>query len=164
MARIKITSGKGSGGNISEMVNEVVIYTDGACSGNPGPGGWAAVILEEDNRREISGSAAETTNQRMELQAAVEALRALGETPRQVSLFSDSAYLVNCFKDRWYERWERNGWINAKKQPVLNRDLWQELLRLNRRHSVTFKKVKGHADDELNNRADALARGALLGR
>jgi ribonuclease HI len=119
------------------------------------------VIFEGAQTREISGSAARTTNQRMELQAAVEALRALGETPRPVVLFSDSAYLVNCFRDRWYERWERNGWVNAKKQPVQNRDLWEALLELSRGHQVTFKKVKGHADDEHNNRVDALARAAI---
>lgn len=138
-----------------------MIYTDGACSGNPGPGGWGAVIVEGRKRREIFGSAAETTNQQMELRAAVEALRALGETRRRVTLFSDSAYLVNCFRDRWYERWERNGWVNAKKQPVQNRELWEELLRLSRRHQVTFRKVKGHAGDRHNDRADALARGAI---
>lgn len=119
------------------------------------------MIFEGAQTREISGSAARTTNQRMELQAAVEALRALGETPRPVVLFSDSAYLVNCFRDRWYERWERNGWVNAKKQPVQNRDLWEALLELNREHQVTFKKVKAHADDEHNNRVDALARAAI---
>ncbi len=143
------------------MMNEVVIYTDGACSGNPGPGGWAAVILEGDARRELTGSDPKTTNQRMELLAAIRALQALGENPHRVTLFSDSAYLVNCFRDRWYERWEQNGWVNAKKQPVLNRDLWDELLRLARRHRVSFRKIKGHAGDELNDRADALARGAL---
>ncbi|MEW6540679.1 MAG: ribonuclease HI [Bacillota bacterium] len=142
-------------------MNEVVIYTDGACSGNPGPGGWAAVILEGDARRELTGSDPKTTNQRMELLAAIRALQALGENPHLVTLFSDSAYLVNCFRDRWYERWEQNGWVNAKKQPVLNRDLWAELLRLARRHRVTFRKIKGHAGDELNDRADALARGAI---
>jgi ribonuclease HI len=144
-------------------VNEVVIYTDGACSGNPGPGGWAAVILEGGSRREISGSEARTTNQRMELLAAIEALRALGETPRRVTLYSDSAYLVNCFRDRWYERWQRNGWRNAKNELVQNRELWEELLRLSRRHQVQFRKVKGHAANEYNNRADALARAAVTG-
>lgn len=140
---------------------EVEIYTDGACSGNPGPGGWAAIIMEGKHRREISGSAARTTNQQMELQAAIEGLRALGTTPQKVALFSDSAYLVNCFKDRWYERWERNGWVNAKKEPVQNRELWEELLRLVRLHRISFRKVKGHAGDEHNERADALARAAL---
>ncbi len=145
------------------MSNEVVIYTDGACSGNPGPGGWAAVILEDGFRREISGSVAHTTNQQMELRAAIEALRVLGETPRRVTLYSDSAYLTNCFRDRWYKRWERNGWVNARKEPVQNRELWEELLRLSRRHRVTFRKVKGHAGNEHNARADALARAAISG-
>ncbi len=142
-------------------MSEVVIYTDGACSGNPGPGGWAAVILEGAARRELTGSDPKTTNQRMELLAAIRSLQALGEEPRRVTLYSDSAYLVNCFRDRWYDRWEQNGWVNAKKQPVQNRDLWEELLRLARRHRITFRKIKGHAGDELNNRADALARAAI---
>ncbi|RJX21368.1 MAG: ribonuclease HI [Desulforudis sp.] len=142
-------------------MKEAIIYTDGACSGNPGPGGWAAVIIEGDRQREISGSEKETTNQRMELKAALEALRVLDGTHDQVTLVSDSAYLVNCFRDRWYERWDRNGWVNAKKQPVQNRDLWQELISLAGRHQVRFVKTKGHSNDELNNRADALAREAI---
>ncbi len=142
-------------------MSEVVIYTDGACSGNPGPGGWGAVIVEGDKRREIFGSEDKTTNQRMELKAAVEALKTLEGSPERVTLVSDSAYLVNCFRDRWYERWQRNGWVNAKKEPVLNRDLWEQLVALAAKHRVRFVKTKGHADDELNNRADALARQAV---
>jgi ribonuclease HI len=142
-------------------LKEALIYTDGACSGNPGPGGWGAVIIEGDRRREVFGSEKQTTNQRMELQAAVEALKALDGPYDQVTLVSDSAYLVNCFRDRWYERWHRNGWVNAKKQPVQNRDLWEALIRLAQQHKVRFVKTKGHSNDELNNRADALAREAI---
>jgi ribonuclease HI len=100
---------------------EVTIYTDGACSGNPGPGGWAAVLRYGDHEREISGGEARTTNQRMELRAALEALRALGR-PCRVRLHSDSAYLVNCFRQRWYDKWARNGWVTSAKTPVGNRD------------------------------------------
>lgn len=142
-------------------MSEVLIYTDGACSGNPGPGGWGAVIIEGGERREIFGSEDQTTNQRMELLAAVKALEALDGRPQRVTLVSDSAYMVNCFRDRWYERWQRNGWVNAKKQPVQNRDLWERLVALAARYNVRFVKTKGHADDELNNRADALARQAV---
>lgn len=141
-------------------MKEVTIYTDGACSGNPGPGGWAAILLYKGQRKELWGSSAHTTNQRMELTAAVEALRALKE-PCRVTLYSDSAYLVNCFRQRWYERWQQNGWKNSKGEPVENRDLWEALLALTRQHDVTFVKVKGHADDPLNNRCDALAVAAI---
>lgn len=141
-------------------MKEVTIYTDGACSGNPGPGGWAAVLMYRGRIKEISGGERMTTNNRMELTAAIEGLRRLKE-PCRVRLYTDSAYLVNCFKQRWYEKWEKNGWINSRKEPVENRDLWQELLRLVRLHDVQFLKVKGHADDEWNNRCDELARAAV---
>jgi ribonuclease HI len=136
---------------------QVTIYTDGACSGNPGPGGWAAVLRYGDHEREISGREAHTTNQRMELRAALEALRALGR-PCHVRLHSDSAYLVNGFRQRWYDKWVRNGWMTSAKTPVGNRDLWEELIRLNGVHDVEWVKVAGHAGDEMNERCDALAR------
>ncbi len=138
-------------------MKEVDVYTDGACSGNPGPGGWAAVLLYNGHRREISGYAGQTTNQRMEIKAALEALRALKE-PCRVRLHSDSAYLVNAFLQNWFAAWERNGWFTKDKKPVANQDLWQEILELSRRHRVSWIKVKGHSDNELNNRCDALAR------
>jgi len=141
-------------------VKEVVIYTDGACSHNPGPGGWAAVLMYGSRRKEISGGEKHTTNNRMELTAAIEALRRLKE-PCRVKLYTDSAYMVNCFQQRWYEKWERNGWINSKKEPVENKDLWQRLLALTRLHQVEFLKVKGHSDNEWNNRCDELARAAV---
>lgn len=144
---------------VTESKKEVVVYTDGACSGNPGPGGWGAVLMYGPTLKEISGGETRTTNNRMEMMAAIQALEMLKE-PVRVRLHSDSSYLVNCFRERWFERWERNGWRNAKKEPVENRDLWERLLALTRRHEVTFVKVKGHADDEWNNRCDELARAA----
>jgi ribonuclease HI len=139
---------------------EVIVYTDGACSGNPGPGGWAAIIIDGDSEHVLTGGEPRTTNQRMELTAALEALAAIPGR-RQVRLHSDSAYLVNCFRDRWYERWERDGWRNAGKQPIANRDLWERLLAESRRHEVRWVKVAGHAGDPLNERVDRLARGAI---
>jgi ribonuclease HI len=141
-------------------VKEIVIYTDGACSHNPGPGGWAAVLIYGSRRKEISGGEPHTTNNRMELTAAIEALRRLKE-PCKVKLYTDSAYMVNCFQQRWYEKWERNGWVNSRKEPVENKDLWQRLLALARHHEVSFLKVKGHSDNEWNNRCDELARAAV---
>jgi ribonuclease HI len=136
------------------------MYTDGACSGNPGPGGWGAILIEAGRERELSGGENPTTNQRMELTAPIEGLRAL-EGPRQVAIYSDSAYVINCFRDRWYERWRKNGWLSSKKKPVENRDLWEVLIALVEQHDVTWHKVAGHSGDPLNDRADALARGAI---
>ncbi len=141
-------------------MKEVTIYTDGACSYNPGPGGWAAVLQYGSRRKEMSGGEKETTNNRMELTAVIEALKALKE-PCRVKLYSDSAYIVNCFQQKWYEKWEKNGWMTSSKKPVENKDLWQELLRLTKKHEVEFIKVKGHSDVELNNRCDELARAAV---
>lgn len=151
-------------------VKSVTLYTDGACSGNPGPGGWGAVLLYTDAdgraaQKELSGAEPATTNNRMELTAAAEALEALRE-PCRVALHSDSAYLVNAFLDRWLDGWRRRGWRKADKSPVLNRDLWERLLAQAARHDVTWVKVKGHAGVPLNERADRLAVGAMeaLGR
>ena len=138
----------------------VTIYTDGACSGNPGPGGWACVLLHGEQKKELSGGEAHTTNQRMELAAAIEGLAALKQ-PCHVLLYSDSAYLVNAFRQRWLDNWQKNGWKNSKKQPVENQDLWQKLLTLNRTHEVEWRKVQGHAGDLYNERCDTLARAAL---
>lgn len=142
-------------------MKEIDIYTDGACSGNPGPGGWAAVLLYSGHQKEISGFEAHTTNQRMELKAAVEALRALKEGCR-VRLHSDSAYLVNAFAQNWFAGWERSGWMTSKKTPVVNQDLWREILDLSRKHQVHWVKVKGHSDNEWNNRCDFLAREEIM--
>lgn len=141
-------------------MKEVTIYTDGACSGNPGPGGWGAVLIYGNRRREISGAEASTTNNRMELTAAVEALGRLKE-PCRVKLYSDSAYLVNGLRQGWLDKWVRNGWRTSRGQPVENRDLWERLHGLLGVHEVEFVKVKGHADDELNNHCDRLAREAI---
>lgn len=142
---------------------EVVLYTDGACSGNPGPGGWAAIVIDAGEERVVSGAEATTTNQRMELRAAIEGLAAIAGR-RRVRLHSDSAYIVNCFRERWWERWERNGWRNAGRQPVANRDLWERLLAEAGRHDVSWVKVAGHSGDPLNERVDALARQAMTAR
>lgn len=142
----------------------VIIYTDGACSGNPGPGGWAALLKYGSYERVISGAEPQTTNNRMELTAALKALQTLTE-PCDVALHTDSAYLVRAFNDGWLNNWQRNGWRNAKKQPVENQDLWRALLEQDTRHRITWIKVRGHADDELNNRVDGLAVEAMnLGR
>ncbi len=144
------------------MKKEVVIYTDGACRGNPGPGGWAALLIYGERQKEIYGRAPDTTNQRMELKAAIEGLRCLQE-PCRVRLYSDSAYLVNAFNQGWLSRWQRNGWKTKAGGAVGNQDLWQELLLLSRQHDVQWHKVAGHSTDERNNRCDALARQAIDG-
>lgn len=141
-------------------MKRVTLYTDGACSGNPGPGGWGAVLIYGEHRRELCGGERETTNNRMEITAVIEGLKALKE-PCEVEIYSDSAYTVNAFAEGWVNGWERSKWKKADKKPVLNADLWRELLSLTRRHRVSFHKVKGHADDPLNNRCDELARGAI---
>lgn len=141
-------------------MKEVVIYTDGACSGNPGPGGWGAILMYGEHRKELSGGEKLTTNNRMELTASIEALKALKE-PCKVKLYSDSAYLVNGFRQGWIDNWQRNGWRNSRNEPVENQDLWKRLLELLERHSVEFIKVKGHSDNEWNNRCDELAREAI---
>ncbi len=141
-------------------MKEVTIYTDGACSGNPGPGGWGAVLEFRGIEKEISGYDPMTTNQKMELTAALRALELLKE-PCSVKLHSDSAYLVRGFNENWLGKWEKNGWQNSKKEPVANEDLWKALLEQGRRHKITWIKVKGHSDNALNNRCDALATGEI---
>lgn len=141
-------------------MKEVTIYTDGACSGNPGPGGWAAVLLYKENRKEIAGAKEDTTNNVMELTAVIEGLKML-KFPCKVKLYSDSAYVVNAFQQKWIDGWIKKGWINANKEPVKNKELWKELYALTKTHDVEFIKVKGHADNELNNRCDELARNAI---
>lgn len=141
-------------------MKEVTIYTDGACSGNPGPGGWGAILFYGEHRKEMSGGEKVTTNNRMELQAVIEALRSLKEAC-EVKLYSDSAYVVNCFKQGWMRNWLRNGWKNSKGQPVENQELWKQLNELMEKHRVEYIKVKGHSDNEFNNRCDELARAAI---
>ena len=140
-------------------MEKVVIYTDGACSGNPGPGGWAAVMYK-DNKKEISGNNKETTNNIMEMTAVIEALKLL-KFPCDVEVYSDSAYVVNAFNQGWIYNWKKNNWKTAGKDPVKNKELWEELYKLTKTHKVQFFKVKGHSDNELNNRCDELARNAI---
>jgi ribonuclease HI len=144
----------------TRIKKHVTIYTDGACSGNPGPGGWAALLRYGAHERVLTGHEAETTNNRMELTAVVEALAALTE-PVAATVHTDSAYVANAFNEGWIEGWRRRGWTTADKKPVKNRDLWERLLALTARHDVRFVKVKGHADDAINNRVDQLAVAAL---
>lgn len=141
-------------------MKKVTLYTDGACSGNPGVGGWGAVLMFNGHEREISGAEADTTNNRMEITAVISGLECLKE-PCEVSVYSDSAYTVNAFANGWVYGWEKSGWKKADNKPVLNDDLWKRLLALTRLHKVTFFKVKGHADNEYNNRCDKLATDAI---
>ena len=141
-------------------MKNISIYTDGACSGNPGAGGWGCVLIYDAYYKELQGAQAHTTNQRMELMAAIIALEALKQ-PCAVELFSDSAYLINAFNLNWLTKWQQNGWVNSKKQEVENQDLWRRLLKAAKSHTVTWRKVKGHAGNEMNERCDALARSAL---
>lgn len=139
----------------------VTIYTDGACSGNPGAGGWGAVLIFGTLKKEISGTEVITTNNRMELLAAINALSCLNQSCI-VNLYSDSAYLCNAFNQHWIDNWQRNSWKTSTKKDVENKDLWHELLSYCKIHEIHFHKVKGHANNEYNNRCDALARKAIL--
>lgn len=141
-------------------MKRVALYTDGACSGNPGPGGWAYVLIYREHRREMSGYELHTTNNRMELTAAIEGLSALKE-PCEVELYTDSAYLANGFLKHWIDGWQRRGWLTADKKPVENQDLWKRLIDLDKAHSIHWIKVKGHADNVENNRCDKLATDAI---
>jgi len=143
-------------------MKKVTIYTDGACSGNPGQGGYGVVLSCEGREIEISGRVEETTNNRMELMAAIVALEAL-KFPCEVMLHSDSSHLVNAYNNNWIEGWKKNSWKNSSKEPVKNIDLWQRLEIQTTRHNVQFVKVKGHANDEINNRCDKLATDAVKG-
>ena len=138
-------------------MKKVEIYTDGACSFNPGPGGWAAILIYKGVEKVISGCQRDTTNNVMELLAVVKALSALKEKCF-VKLYSDSAYVVNSVTEGWLLSWQQNGWKTADKKPVKNVELWQELVVLLKKHKVEFVKVKGHSDNENNNRCDKLAR------
>ncbi|GEO26132.1 ribonuclease H [Alicyclobacillus acidoterrestris] len=144
----------------TEASKQVIIYTDGACSKNPGPGGWAAVLKYGEHIKEVSGGEPHTTNQRMEIMAVIGALRVLKQ-PCDVVVYSDSAYVINCFQQKWYVNWQKNGWRNSKGEMVQNRDLWEELLSVMAPHKVQWKKVKGHAGVAWNERCDELARAAI---
>ena len=138
-------------------MKKVTIYTDGACSFNPGPGGWGAVLMYGEYKKEISGGDKETTNNRMEITAVIQALEELN-TACEVDLYSDSAYVINTFKQDWITNWVKNNWRTADKKEVKNKDLWQKLYNLTQIHRINWFKVKGHADNEYNNRCDKLAR------
>lgn len=141
-------------------MEEVIIYTDGACSGNPGPGGWGSILMYKGNKKEISGGSPDTTNNIMEMTAVIEALKLL-KFPCNVKLYSDSAYVVNAFNNGWIYNWKKNNWKTADKKPVKNQELWEELYSLFKIHRLEFIKVKGHSDNEFNNRCDELARNAI---
>lgn len=137
-------------------MKKVTLYTDGACSGNPGPGGWGAILEYNGHRKEFSGGEANTTNNRMELTAVIQGLEALKE-PCEVELYSDSKYVVDALEKGWAESWQKKGWIKSDKKPALNPDLWERLLALTKLHTVRCHWVKGHADNLMNNRCDELA-------
>ncbi len=142
------------------MKKQVTLYTDGACSGNPGIGGYAGILIYGDIQREYNGAEASTTNNRMEVLAVIVGLKRL-KYPCKVEVYSDSAYTVNAFSEKWIYGWKKSGWKKADGKPVLNEDLWRELYDLTVVHEVTFHKVAGHADNVLNNRCDELARAAI---
>ena len=141
-------------------MEEVTIYTDGACSGNPGPGGWGAILMYKGAKKEISGGMEQTTNNIMEITAVIEALKCL-KVESNVQIYSDSAYTVNAFNQGWIYNWIKKGWKTASGEPVKNKELWQELYNLTKKHKVEFIKVKGHSDNEFNNRCDEMARNAI---
>lgn len=139
----------------------IKIYTDGGCSqinhSGRGPGGWAAILVSGDDMLEITGGEPNTTNNRMEMIAVLEGLCRLGHAPTEATVYSDSAYIVNCLNAGWYKKWRKNGWKASGGKPVENQDLWNSILQLAEFHSARFVKVKGHSDDALNNRCDELA-------
>lgn len=137
-------------------MKNITIYTDGACSNNPGPGGWACILICGDKTKENCGFVADTTNNRMELTAVIKALEMVKE-PCNINLYSDSAYVVNAFLQNWIENWQKNNWKNSQKEKVKNSELWQRLLELSKNHNITWNKVKGHSNNVLNNRCDFLA-------
>ena len=141
-------------------MEKVIIYTDGACSGNPGPGGWGTILMYNGNKKEISGAKNNTTNNVMELTAVIEGLKLL-KFPCEVDLYSDSAYLVNGFNQGWIYGWQKNNWKNSSKEPVKNKEIWEEIYKMTQKHKVKFIKVKGHSDNEFNNRCDEMARNAI---
>ena len=139
-----------------KKMKTVTIYTDGACSGNPGPGGWGAILIYGTHKRELSGGEADTTNNRMELTAVIQALSLLKE-PCIVELWSDSKYVIDGLEKGWARGWQKRGWIKSDKKPALNPDLWGRLLELESLHTLRYHWLKGHAENEYNNRCDELA-------
>lgn len=145
--------------DVSDSTTRITIWTDGACSGNPGPGGWGAILIWNGHEKELSGGASDTTNNRMELMAAIEALKAL-KRPSTIDLYTDSQYVRGGITS-WIANWKRNGWRTANKKPVKNAELWEQLDALTAKHDVAWHWVKGHAGTEGNERADELARAGL---
>ena len=142
------------------MGDKIIIYTDGACSGNPGPGGWGTILMYKDIKKEISGGQKNTTNNIMEITAVIQGLKIL-KKESDVEIYSDSSYVVNAFKQGWIYNWIKKGWKTASGEPVKNKELWIELYDLTKKHKVEFIKVKGHSDNIYNNRCDELAREAI---
>ncbi len=138
--------------------SSVILYTDGACSGNPGAGGWASILSYQGKEKVLSGGEEQTTNNRMELMAVIMGLESVKKEDVPVEVYSDSAYVVNAFNQNWISSWQKNNWRNSGKGEVLNKDLWQRLLQQTGRLQVRFNKVKGHSDNEYNNRCDEIAR------
>jgi len=143
-------------------MRKVTIYTDGACSGNPGPGGYGTVLIYGEHRKEMSGGEAQTTNNRMEIMGVITGLETLNQ-PCEVAVYSDSRYVVDAIEKGWVTRWQQNNWMRNKKEPALNVDLWERMLGLLAKHKVTFHWVKGHAGHAENERCDQLAREAIKG-
>ena len=164
MKSVKAKSSPSKKSQLATAGEHIVIYCDGACSGNQfsnNVGGWGAVLQYKKSVKEIYGGERNTTNQRMELTSCINALQLIKRDDLSVQIFSDSAYLVNCFHQGWYKQWMRNHWKNAKKKPVENRDLWERLIALVEQYNVTFHKVEGHSGVDLNERADELARKGI---
>lgn len=149
-----------TGSSPDKPLKEVTIYTDGACSGNPGPGGYGVVLLYQGHRKELSAGFKDTTNNRMEILAAIRGLESLKEKCR-VTLYTDSQYLVNAMEKNWAKKWRANGWMRNKKDPALNADLWARLLKLCEFHEIKFVWVRGHAGNPENERCDQLAVAAI---
>lgn len=145
---------------MADNIKQVDLYTDGACSGNPGKGGYGGILIYKGKEKEYSGYSENTTNNRMEITAVIEGLKMLKESVK-LDIYSDSAYTVNAFLDCWIDNWVANNWRTASKKPVQNVELWQELLELIKPHDITWHKVKGHADNAYNNRCDKLATGEI---
>ncbi len=146
-------------------MKNVILYTDGACSGNPGPGGWGLILFYTDNsgtehKLELNGGEKDTTNNRMELSAVIEGIKKL-KSPCNITVYSDSQYVCNAFNKGWLYGWIKKNWVNSSKEPVKNIDLWKEYLTVSRQHEVKFINVKGHSDNVYNNRCDELARAAI---
>lgn len=150
------------GAHYNERVeNTIAVYTDGACSGNPGPGGWGSILLYQGREKELSGFELNTTNNRMELTAVINGLSALKTVTVPVTVYTDSKYIVDAINQHWIDNWQSKGWRNATKQPVANRDLWEQIIALNQKFKPTYVWVKGHSTNEYNNRCDALAVQAI---